>query len=195
LEDLLEQQRRVKGAALEAGQLKRHPEDEWKLIDPWRLSGYARQSFRHLIRLFCPSNGPKLDEDMIDRIEQGAMRVVASMQPLMSRGFGLLPVVLELAPLWLLKEVRPLHQLEREQATEIIEQIAHSNFMPFRSLIFAMRAVIFLAYFDQDEVHAAIGYDPISFMKQRIALRRRLLDGSTPTPDDMLPDLWQQKGV
>jgi hypothetical protein len=53
-----------------------------------------------------------------------------------------------------------------------------------RTLVLAVRGVILSAYFDQNEVHRAIGYSPLPFLTRRMALRRRLLgrEPSTAKP-------------
>jgi hypothetical protein len=53
-----------------------------------------------------------------------------------------------------------------------------------RTLVFVVRGLILSVYFDQSEVHRALGYDPEAFMNGRIALRRRLLQGQTASAGD-----------
>ena len=49
------------------------------------------------------------------------------------------------------------------------------------------RATVVAAYYDQPEVHFALGYHPKPWIQKRLALRRRLMAGRRPTRDDLIP--------
>ena len=49
-----------------------------------------------------------------------------------------------------------------------------------------MRAAVLAPYYDLDEVAAHVGYRPIPFMRERLALRRRLLAGGEAGAGDQL---------
>ena len=44
-------------------------------------------------------------------------------------------------------------------------------------------------YFDQDYVHRELGYAPLPFVSDRIALRRRWVEGEELTPGDEIHHL------
>jgi hypothetical protein len=47
---------------------------------------------------------------------------------------------------------------------------------PLRSLLIGIRSMIVGAYFDQVEVHRALDYAPVPFLRGRIRERKRLLE-------------------
>jgi hypothetical protein len=48
-------------------------------------------------------------------------------------------------------------------------------------MLLAPKACILSTYFDQDEVHRALGYDPKAFMRERVERRRALLEALSET--------------
>jgi hypothetical protein len=47
-----------------------------------------------------------------------------------------------------------------------------------RTMIVGIRGITLSTFYDQDETHRAMGYVPLPFLSERIALRRRLLSTS-----------------
>lgn len=155
----------------ETGRLMRHPDDGWTLADPCSLSDRSRRALRGLIRAICPRQ-PCVDED---RLEQAARRTLTYMHPLFSRGMLLAMHLLDLAPLWCFQGFRPLHRLPPDRAQRLLDTLAVNPFSVVRNLLLPWRALLLSLYFDQDEVHRALDYDPVSWMQERIELRRRIL--------------------
>jgi hypothetical protein len=82
---------------------------------------------------------------------------------------------------------RRLHRLTASEARTFVGRLGASQFPPLRELISAVRGIVLSTYFDQDEVHAALNYAPREFVRQRIAVRDRLLNDSAPLDGDMIP--------
>src|SRR5690606_36525541 len=91
---------------------------------------------------------------------------------------------LDVAPIALLKSRKRLRDMERAEASQFLTQLAQKPVGA--NLVFAARMAVLSQYFDQDEVTEAIGYTPVPFMVERIALRKRLLADETPEPEDMI---------
>ena len=63
----------------------------------------------------------------------------------------------------------------------------HARFRAVREMMLAVRATVVAAYYDQPEVHFALGYHPKPWIRKRLALRRRLMAGRHATRDDLIP--------
>jgi len=74
--------------------------------------------------------------------------------------------------------------MERAEASKFADELGTSPGRAMRLLLLGVKGIILSAYFDQDEVHRVLGYDPIPFMESRVGLRRRLLAGERPTVQD-----------
>ena len=106
--------------------------------------------------------------------------------PVMGLGLGPMMVVLDWSPLWRLRGLRPLHLWDRAEAAQHLQLLASSRFKPIRLMLMAARAAVLSVYYDQDEVHEAMGYDPLPFLQGRADLRRRLMDGEEAKPEDLI---------
>jgi hypothetical protein len=95
------------------------------------------------------------------------------MHPSVSRGLVLGLVVLD----WLaVLTVRSrLHRASSAAARAALAKWSSSRVALLRLLVMGLRSLVQSVYFDQDEVHAAIGYAPVPFQRRRIELRRSLL--------------------
>lgn len=164
---------------------KRHPDDQWKLATPWWMSKGSSRSLRNLIRLICPEAGPDLSI-LEDPIEMNVRRMMMFMHPVMGRGLWMLPAMLDLAPIWRLKSLRRLHRLEPKVARKILHGIDHSRIPLISAIMMGIKAAVLTAYFDQDEVHRDLDYNHLSFLKERIALRKKILKGFAPGKKEML---------
>jgi hypothetical protein len=139
------------------------------------MSERVRARFRALIAILLPPPPAPQLPDMIDRVELYVRRFMSHMHPIAARGMWLSIVVLDWAPRLLFKSFRRLHRIDRKEANAILRQMGESSNAIWRSLLLGVRALVLSAYFDQDEVHRAIHYSPVPFMRNRLKLRRRLL--------------------
>jgi hypothetical protein len=166
-------------AAESEPQLSRHPGDGFQLAPPYPMSERVRSKFRALIRVLLPPAPAPHTPDMIDRVELYVRRFMAHMPALAARGMWLAIVVLDWAPRLLFVSLRRLCKLDREQANRVLTKMAESSSSLLRTPIVGVRALVLSAYFDQDEVHRALHYRPVPFLRGRIALRRQLLAGAS----------------
>lgn len=154
--------------------LARHPDDGFVLADPYPVGTTTRRALRALITVLIPGAPAPSTPDMVDRIELCVRRFMAYMHPLSARALVLCILLLDCAPLYLFRGFRRLYALERRRASRLLSEMVHGRYAFLRTLVVAIRGLVFSAYFDQDEVHRAIGYEPLPFLRERI-LRRRLL--------------------
>jgi hypothetical protein len=155
--------------------LARHASDGWKPAEPYPMSERVRAHFRALIGVLLPPPPAPQAPDIVDRVELYVRRFMSHMHPLAARGLWLSIVLLDWAPRFLLRSVRRLHKLERARAGALLSKMAESRNALLRSLVISVRALVMSAYFDQDEVHRALHYAPVPFIKARVSLRQRLL--------------------
>jgi hypothetical protein len=97
------------------------------------------------------------------------------MHPTVGRGLWLVVLLLDVAPLLFWSTRRRLHKLDDRGIRGVIGRLSHCRWHSIRTAVIGVRGMILSAYFDQPEVHAAIGYHPVEFLKQRLELRERLL--------------------
>lgn len=168
-------------------ELARHPSDGWILADPFPLGAPARAAVRGLARVLCPpAPAPQLP-DLEDRIERETRTLLRYMPLPVAWILRLVFRLVDQAPRLLLISRRRLHRLDIDRARAIVHRLAESRFGIVREIVGLPRSVVLSIYFDQDEVHQALGYAPIPFMRSRIALRRRLLSGEPHAPADIIP--------
>ncbi len=161
-------------AAQARAPLARHPEDGFVLADPYPVGTTTRRALRALIAVLIPPAPAPTAPDMIDRLELHLRRFMAYMNPLAARGFVLCILLLDFAPLFLFQSFRRLNALPRARASRLLSEMVHGRYAFLRTLVVAVRGLVLSAYFDQDETHRAIGYEPIPFLRERMD-RRRLL--------------------
>jgi hypothetical protein len=154
------------------------------LAEPYPLSRAARRVLAALVRALCPAR--PFSPEIAARVEAASLRMMRYMHPAAARGLAIALRLLEWAPLLLLQSLRRLSRLDRDAASRAIERLARSRLALVRTLIVGVRGLVLSAYFDQDEVHRAIGYAPLPFLSERIALRRRLLAEANPPPAEAL---------
>lgn len=114
---------------------------------------------------------------MFDRVETVARTCFRYMHPVVAFGIQLTLLVLEWLPLLTLRSWHRLHALAPDQVRALFGKLVESRLGAVRLSMVGLRAVVLGAYFDQDEVHRAIGYAPFPFMEERVLLRRSLLRG------------------
>ncbi len=168
--------------------LDRHPNDGWVRADPWPMGPNLLRAFRALVTALCPpaEEGAPTSPGLLDAVVLQIRSGLPYMHPLTARGVVLIVVLLDWSPLWRFRGLRRLHRVPSDVAAQQLDTLAGSRL--FGKLVVAARAAVLTAYFDQPEVHAAIGYTPVAFMKTRIAARDRLRAGVDPTADLLSPD-------
>ncbi len=179
--------RRLQADSREASEaLDRHPDDGWVLADPMPMGEGTRRALRAMIRAVCPPEPAPQLPDLEDRIEVSVRRMLPYMPPLMGRGFAVAVHLLDWAPVWRLAAPRRMRSLPPERVLDVLNGMSHSRLLPLRQLSMVVRAAVLSAYFDQREVHDAMGFVPQPFMRERVRLRRRLAEGEIPGEGDLI---------
>jgi hypothetical protein len=159
--------------------MKRHPDDGWVLADPYPMRLSTRRALRGLIRALCPPPpGPQLP-DLEERLELHVRRMLMYMVPVVALGFVLSVHLLDWSPIWRLRGASRIQRLPREDAEHAIAALVVSPSTVARTLILGVRALVLSTFYDQDEAHRAMGYEPVPFLTERVALRGRLLASVT----------------
>lgn len=92
--------------------------------------------------------------------------------------------LLNWAPLWRLRGLRPLTALPAAVARRHLVALTQSRWLPIRLLMYGPVGLFMSSYFDQDFAHREIKYAPVPFVADRIELRRRWIEGHEPGSDD-----------
>jgi hypothetical protein len=156
--------------------LARHPDDGWLLAEPYPMSASVRSALRAVILAICPPAPAPDSPAIVDEVELYVRRFMRYMHPLAARGLWLTFIVLDWLPRLMLKSVKRLRGLERAEAARLLAVVVKSRFAMLRMLCIGVRGAILSGYFDQDEVHRALGYSPIPFLTEKTALRRARLE-------------------
>jgi hypothetical protein len=168
--------------------MARHPDDGWIMADLYPLSGFTRRSLDGLVRAICPPPPAPQLENLEERARLQVQRMLRYMHPVVAFGFCLAVIALDYAPIWSFASWRRVRSMDPAQAAPLLERIGWSRLPLLRLLVLGVRGMILSVYFDQDEVHRAIGYAPVPFIEQRIQLRRRLLHGGVSQASDVMGD-------
>jgi hypothetical protein len=83
--------------------------------------------------------------------------------------------LLDWAPVWRFVALKRLRSLSPARASAVLSGIANSRLLLVRLLLQGPKALVLTTYFDQDEVHRALDYEPKGFLRERIARRDTLL--------------------
>ena len=165
---------------------RRHPGDGWALADPYPMGGATRRALRGLIRALCPPPpGPQLP-DLEDRIEIHVRRMLMYMVPIVALGFSISVHLLDWSPVWRFSAARRLQHLDRDRAEDVLRELGESQAPLVRTMILGIRGLVLSTFYDQDEVHAAMSWEPLPFINERVQLRQRLLAGEAPRPEDRM---------
>lgn len=162
--------------------LQRHPDDAWTLATPMKVSAGMRRIFRALADAILPTS-PRTPETL----HEVTHHALVSLQymPRSSAQFFLWGMrLLNWAPLWRLRGLRPLTALPRETARRHLLGVTHSRWLPVRMLMYGPAGLFLSSYFDQDYVHRELDYTPVSFVAGRVELRRKWIEGQEPAADD-----------
>ncbi|MCB9506486.1 MAG: hypothetical protein H6697_02320 [Myxococcales bacterium] len=160
--------------------------DRWAVGDPYPIAAPGGAALGALIRAICPPPPAPQFPDLEARVAMQARTLMRYMPRPVAWGLRAAFRLLDHSPRLLLMSHRRLRGLAPEQARAVIARLAASPFAPVRELVYAVRGIILSVYFDQDEVHRALGYDPRAFVSERVAVRGRLLAGG-PRAEDMIP--------
>lgn len=155
--------------------LARHPDDGFVLARPYPLGPASLRALNALIVAICPPPPAPTAPDMIERVAAHVRHFMSYMPPLAGRGFWLCMMLLDWAPLFLFAASSRLHKLSPARASALLTEMVSGRYAFLRTVVVAIRGLILNAYFDQDEVHRAIGYEPLPFIRERIERRQQLL--------------------
>jgi hypothetical protein len=97
--------------------------------------------------------------------------------------------LLNWAPLWRLRGVRPLTALPTEAARRHLLAATQSRWLPVRLLMYGPLGLFMSSYFDQDYVHHELRYAPAAFVADRVELRRKWVAGRAPDLGDEIHHL------
>jgi len=146
-----------------------------RFAEPYPLGENARRVLCALIDALCPPSPAPRSADLLHRVELGARRLLRYMHPTVARLLALGLVLLDVLPVLTLASRLRLHRLDRARTSELVTRWAKSPFKALRLLIQGTRSLVLGVYFDQKDVHAAMGYAPIAFIEGRVRLRTELL--------------------
>jgi hypothetical protein len=162
----------------------RHPQDGWRLADPLPIGTGSRKRLRAVVEALLPPPPAPRPEGMEDRIIEHTLRVIRYFPRLVGAlVLPLLLLLLEWSPLWYRARPRRLSGLPVTARSALLARLATSRFEPLRLLLLVPKALVLSTYFDQDEVHHALEYEPRAFVGDRRALRdelRPMLRKATP---------------
>jgi hypothetical protein len=91
--------------------LKRHPDDGWKLADPYPMSTRLLVRFRALIQAICPPPPAPWSPEIARRVELYVRSFMRYMHPIVAFAMCLSIAVLDWAPRLLFISTRRLHRL------------------------------------------------------------------------------------
>lgn len=155
--------------------VERHPQDGWCLADPAQLSRGSERAVRGVVWALLPPAPAPRPQDIEERVTRQVRCMMQYMPPALRLGFVVLMRALFWAPLWRLRGFGPLSRLSQREASKTLASVAQSRFFPLRLMMLAPKAIVLSAYFDQDEIHAALDYEPRAFIRERIERRAELL--------------------
>lgn len=154
---------------------------------PYPMGRLVRRALRGVICAACPlESGPKIPQ-VVDRVELQVRTMMQYMAPMTARGLCLVFLLVDWSQVWRLRGLRPLHSLPRQAAVRAARALSRMRWRAAQELMLAVRGTVMAAYYDQPEVHFALGYHPKPWIRERLALRRRMMAGKLPTLDDQIP--------
>ncbi len=165
--------------------LERDTDPTFQPAVPYPMGRSSTRSLAALVVLICPTT--IMNADIQARVVAQIRSGMSYMPGIAAWGLRFCFELLDWAPRFLFKGVRRLRGIEPEKARAILHQLSESSLTPIRTLMYAVKGLILNAYFDQEEVHQALNYAPAPFMRERIALRQRMLAGQAPADADYIP--------
>jgi hypothetical protein len=158
-----------------ADMVERHPNDGWRLCEPLTVSPATERALHGLVRALLPPPPAPRSPELDAHVARHVRVMLMYMPPTMRLGFLLIVRLLELAPIWRFAAFSRLSSLDPARGSKILQGLTTSSFMLFRLLMLAPKAVVLSTYFDTDEAHRALGYEPKGFLRERIARREQLV--------------------
>jgi hypothetical protein len=156
--------------------LDRHPDDGWVLARPYPMRRGVLRALRGLIvHMLPPAPSPRSPE-MLARVEEQARIHMVYMPRIAAFGLCIALVFLEWAPRLMFKSHRRLSKMDTASANEILERLSQSRISLVATMMLGVRATIMSSFWDQDESHRLLGYNPQPFLAERKALRLRLIE-------------------
>lgn len=140
------------------------------------LGHTSRSVLRTLVASLCPPEPAPRDAQLLERVADGAQRIMRHMHPAVSRALAAGLWLLDWAPVLLLRRPQRLHELEPVAVNGLLETPLLRAWTPTQTLMSGLRSLVLGVYFDQPEVHAAIGYAPEAHVAERIARRREHME-------------------
>ncbi len=166
--------------------LERHPSDGWQVADPLPLRKGTLLALTRVVDAISPMNDGPQSPGLLERTVEMVRVQLAYFPRAVAFGFVLGLLLVDLSPLWTFRGLRRLRSLPRERIVAQLLRLERSRFLLLRQLVFPLRAATLSSYFDQPEVHEAIGYDPMPFLRGRIELHRRLSAGEAGRNQDLI---------
>jgi|GEM_PF-2363537 len=168
------------------GDARRVPVDAFPDADPFPMPAGLQTALEGVIRAITPP--PPAPQVPPERIAMILRRFMPHFLRPMAYGFCAGVLMLDTAPMWRKGRMKRLQDLSRQEASDLLHDLAHSRLMPVQQLALMFRGAVLSMYFDQPEVHAALDFDPEGWMRSRIDLRRRILAGKKVRKSDHIPE-------
>jgi hypothetical protein len=162
-----------------AEMVERHPNDGWRLCEPMKVSPASERALAGLVRALLPPPPAPRSLELDARVAQHVRVMLMYMPPTMRLGFLAIVRLLEWSPVWRFAALSRLSSLEPERGSKVLQGLTTSTFMLFRLLMLAPKAVVLSTYFDTDEAHRVLGYEPKGFLRERIVRREQLVAEET----------------
>ena len=163
-----------------------HPNDGWVLASPWPMGPGTQAALDGVVRALCPGPPAPWSPSIAGQTALGTRVFLRYLPPLLGIGFVAALHLLDLAPLWRLRGWTRLRDMDRAAAAALLQSLAESRVKPLRLVLMGARAAVLSSYYDLEEVHEAMGYQPMPFLQRRADLRRRLLAGARPEEGDLI---------
>ncbi len=167
--------------------LQRHPDDSWTLAAPRTVNPRTQRVLLALADAIMPAS-PRTETTLED-VTRHALVCLQYMPRSSAMAFVAGMRLLNWAPLWRLRGLRPLTRLSRDEARRHLVAVTQSRWLPVRMLMYGPLGLFMSTYFDQDCAHRAIDYDPVPFVEERIELRRKWFEGEEPGADQEIHHL------
>jgi len=167
--------------------LRRHPDDSWTLAAPRKVSPRTQRVLLALADAIIPAS-PRTETTLED-VTRHALVCLQYMPQSSARLFLVGMRLLNWAPLWRLRGLRPLTRLSRDKARRHLIAVTQSRWLPVRLSMYGPLGLFMSTYFDQDYAHRAIDYDPVPFIEARIELRRKWVEGVEPEAEEEIHHL------
>jgi hypothetical protein len=164
------------------GEPTRHPDDGFRLAVPYPMGARTLRVLEAMVAALLPPPPAPRSEAIDGRVILYVRVLLQYMPRITAFGFVLLLHLLNFAPLWRFRHLRTLTRLSVAEASAVLHGLSVSRALVVRMLMLGPKGVVLSGYFDQDEVHAALDYEPLGFFRERIARRKALLAGA---PEDM----------